>query len=109
MAQQFLLFPHHCKAGLKYSRLQAINDVRPYHEPNSPGRAGSEYVTEFSEDVVPISDIGLTQNIFGIVLISPVSFYVLFLSLRFYRIEANSRKLLNSAKKEIRQMGVFEG
>lgn len=31
-----------------------------------------ENLTDFSEDVAPVSDVCLTQNVFGVVLISPV-------------------------------------
>lgn len=65
-------------------------------------------MTDFREDVVPVSDISLAQNISEIALISPVSFCVLFLSPWFYRAEMNCRKLLNSAKKEIKWLGIFE-
>lgn len=63
-------------------------------------------MTDFSEDVVPVSDMGLGQNIFRIVLIFPVSFCVLLLSPWLYRREMNYRKLLNASKKEIKQ--IFE-
>lgn len=65
-------------------------------------------MTDFSEDVVPVSDISLAQNMSEIALISPVSFCVPFFPPWFYRAEMNCRKLLNSAKKEINWIGIFE-
>lgn len=78
---------------------------------------GSENLTDFSEDVAPVSDVSLTQKAFGVVLMSPASFYLFFFpqSPWFYIAEVNCKKLVNLRpfrhswkKKEIKQMGILE-
>lgn len=76
---------------------------------------GSENLTDFSEDVAPVSDVGLTQKAFGVVLMSLASSSLFFFpqSPWFYIAEVNCKNLRpfrhSGKKKRLSRWGFWKG